>query len=220
MKQAKQTREQIRKQWDEAAKAQQEASTTAGQIMAEWKKTSFCELLEMEKDERPRKRYEQAAQNSEYFSKVVAILRNNYKLALATETLPALLAILSRYNGKQAGERTREKMREDFKAQTGCNLYIGRSYAGCKIAIYEQGGESIEITAYKDGAPIDENNTIRATETEKLFIYLNDYIDNPAEAIKKMDELKKRAEALREEYRATVTAFNDLAVDGIRQLDY
>lgn len=63
-------------------------------------------------------------------------------------------------------------------------------------------------------------NTIHAINTDALYIYLNDYIDNPAETIKKMDELKKRAEALREEYRATITAFNKLAVDGIRQLDY
>lgn len=58
--------------------------------------------------------------------KIGLILKNNYNNRLAAEVLPALVEVLKKYNGKKYGEKTREKMGEEFKAMTGCRFYLSR----------------------------------------------------------------------------------------------
>lgn len=159
-----------------------------------------------------------------YLEKVSAILRNNYRRALAAEVLPVFLEILSKYNGKQAGEKTRDKISDEVLVASNCFVYFSQQYDRTTVTISQRtaqgyGGENVELFGY--GAPLtDDNNKITAQPVEAFTCYLCEYIADPTAAIIQMQELEARADKLRQELRETVSQFNALAVEGIRQLNY
>lgn len=155
--------------------------------------------------------------------KIGLILKNNYNYRLAADVLPALVEILKKYNGKKYGEKTREKMGEEFKAMTGCGLYLERFTFSrdCNHAhIYEmrdgyKQGEEIEFFTAKADI-INDDNIIQAQPADafKLCDY-REYIENPAERVAELAEKKKELDDMRNAFNKAVDAYNALTVNGI-----
>lgn len=156
--------------------------------------------------------------------KIGLILKNNYNHRLAADVLPALVEILKKYNGKKYGEKTQEKMREEFKAMTGCGLYLQRvSFSQkCNHAkIYEmrdgyKRGEEIEFCTALNTYIINDDNIIQAQPADSFGLYdYHEYIENPAERVAELAEKKKELDELRNAFNKAVDAYNALTVNGI-----
>lgn len=154
--------------------------------------------------------------------KIGLILRNNYNNRLAAEVLPALVAVLKKYNGKKYGEKTREKMGEEFKTMTGCGLYLERyvfSQKSNHAHIYEmrdgyRHGEEIEF--FTNSNNISEDNVIQAQPADAFRLYdCGEYIEAPAERVAKLAEKKKELDEMRAAFNKAVDAYNALTVNGI-----
>lgn len=155
--------------------------------------------------------------------KIGAILRNNYNFRLAADVLPALVEILKRYNGKKYGEKTKEKMGEEFKAMTGCGLWLERyvfSQESNHAHIYEmrdgyRHGEEIEFYTNSNNI-ISEDNVIQAQPADAFKVYdFGEYIEAPAERVSQLAEKKKELDEMRAAFNKEVDAYNALTVNGI-----
>lgn len=156
--------------------------------------------------------------------KIGLILKNNYNHRLAADVLPALVEVLKKYNGKKYGEKTQEKMREEFKAMTGCGFYLERfSFSQkCNNAhIYEMRdgyklGEEIELCTAANTYIINDDNIIQAQPADAFKLYdYRKYIGNPAERVAELAEKKKELDELRNAFNKAVDAYNALTVNGI-----
>lgn len=151
------------------------------------------------------------------------ILKNNYCHRLAAEVLPALVEVLKKYNGKKYGEKTQEKMREEFQAMTGCGLYLKRFTFSQKCSnahIYEmrdgyKRGEEIEFFT-ANAYIINDDNIIQAQPADAFKLYdYSEYIENPAERVAELAEKKKELDDMRNAFNKAVDAYNALTVNGI-----
>lgn len=157
--------------------------------------------------------------------KIGLILRNNYAYRLAADVLPALVEVLKKYNGKKYGEKTREKMGEEFNAMTGCGLYLERGTFSrdCNQAhIYEmrdgyKHGEEIEFYT-KQCYIITVDNFIRAQPADAFKLYdIHEYIEDPAGRVEELAEKKKELDELHTAFNKAVDAYNALTVKGMRR---
>ena len=155
--------------------------------------------------------------------KIGAILKINYNNRLAAEVLPALVEILKKYNNKKYGEKTREKLGEEFKAMTGCGLWLERYTFSqkCNSAhIYEmrdgyRHGEEVEFCTQPNFI-INDENIIQAQPAEAFSLYdYREYIEAPAERVAKLAEKKKELDEMRAAFNKAVDAYNALTVNGI-----
>lgn len=155
--------------------------------------------------------------------KIGAILKNNYNNRLAAEVLPALVEVLKKYNGKKYGEKTREKMGEEFKAMTGCGLWLERymfSQESNHANIYElrdgyKRGEEIEFGTQPNFI-INDENIIQAQPADAFRLYdFSEYIEAPAERVAQLAEKKKELDEMRAAFNKAVDAYNALTVNGI-----
>lgn len=155
--------------------------------------------------------------------KIGLILKNNYNHRLAADVLPALVEVLKKYNGKKYGEKTREKIGEEFQAMTGCGLYLERATFSryCNHAhIYEmrdgyKRGEEIEFFT-ANAYIIINDNIIQAQPADAFKLYdYSEYIENPAERVAELAEKKKELDDMRNAFNKAVDAYNALTVNGI-----
>lgn len=156
--------------------------------------------------------------------KIGLILKHNYNHRLAADVLPALVEVLKKYNGKKYGEKTQEKMRDEFEAMTGCGLYLERAIFSqeCNHAkIYEmrdgyKRGEEIEFCTAINNYIINDDNIIQAQPADAFKLYdYSEYIENPAERVAELAEKKKELDELRNAFNKAVDAYNALTVNGI-----
>lgn len=155
--------------------------------------------------------------------KIGLILKNNYNHRLAADVLPALVEVLKKYNGKKYGEKTKEKMGEEFKAMTGCGIWLERYVLSqkCNHAhIYEmrdgyRHGEEIEFFTSSNNI-INDDNIIQAQPADVFRVYdFGEYIEAPAERVEKLAEKKKELDEMRAAFNKAVDAYNALTVNGI-----
>ena len=160
----------------------------------------------------------------------VALLKNNAKLALFAEVMPAALEVLAKYKGKPYGEKTREKISEEVKARTGCRFYISRRYS-CgepEFNIYPAnlpyGGYDITVgTKYENGQckPILTDNKIQPVTMEDVVIYYINkrYFEDIPATVREMREAYEKAATLQKELEAACSAFRQYTVEGIPNID-
>ena len=150
----------------------------------------------------------------------IAILKNNYRIALFDETIPAVIDVLTKYNGRQYGEKTRAKIRDEIKAAAGINFYINcRSWCDEIIISDEYLSYNSQLEIYtRTDEHILINNRISAPTADALTMNYDIFIDDPAERVK---ELKKAYNAARDIQRALENAckeYNNLTVYGIEPI--
>lgn len=150
----------------------------------------------------------------------ILILKNNYRIALFDETIPAVIDVLKKYNGRQYGEKTRAKIRDEIKTAAGINFYINcRSWCD-EIIIsdeYLRYNSQLEIYTRTD-EHILINNRINVPTADALTMNYDVFVDDPAERVQ---ELKKAYNAARDIQRALENAckeYNTLTVYGIEPI--
>lgn len=158
------------------------------------------------------------------------VMENNRKALLYNAVLPVIIEILNRYNGKQYGEKTAEKMRNELKSATGCTFYIQKeSYARDKISFAMldsngccYGSDYVNICPKNYETKILENNTINgALSFDDFTSYdFKPFIDNESEHVKQIMKAFKDAETAREKAKNAIEKYNDLQVGKMAFLNH
>ena len=159
------------------------------------------------------------------------LLQNNAKIALFNEVMPIALEILSKYNGKPYGTKTRQKISDEVKEATNCRFYISSRYGSDSFDIYPSEvfykvGNDYNITcgtAYTNGSQkqILIDNKIQPIKFEEVQLYYIDseYVTDIPQRVETLKSLYKDAVAKQEELKAICDKFNKLAV-GINHIYY
>lgn len=160
------------------------------------------------------------------------ILCHNYRVALAARVLSVFVEILKKYNGKKAGEKTREKMRDEMMTACGCSVWFERSILSQKseqahvseIIANSWSGEKIEIYTKNRACFIDEQNTINGTLTADdltagdFYMYTGEYIDDPAARLEEIDKAAEAVEAAKKAYNEAADRYNEIIVRGFKDV--
>lgn len=185
-------------------------------------------LLDTPKADRIMRKWEEQLAEVAKLEKIAIILRNNYRVALAAQVLPAFLEILQKYNGKKAGEKTREKIAEEMQTACGCSLWFERNYCSqksetahiCEIMRGTWNGEKIDIYTKNRAAIIDEENTINGNLTaDNLYINAGEYIDNPAQRLEEIEKARATVEEIKKQYNDAAEKYNNLIVQGFEKVE-
>ena len=161
------------------------------------------------------------------FNLELQILRNNARAALAAEVLPVIAEVFQKYGGKQYGPKTKDKITSEIKERTGCLFYLSsHTFDGMKKeAIFSllKNGYTIScdwdfrvhfIDYANKAFAID--NKIQAFAAEEVYISgLKEYIEDPAERVKDLQNAFAKVKALNEELNKALEEYNNLTVDGI-----
>lgn len=155
------------------------------------------------------------------------ILIYNYKKELAATVAPILAEILKKYEGKQAGEKTREKINQELQTACGCSVYFEINYNGASdtasISELVNGypvGDFVELYGGYNHNFINSANTIQAIDAAALVEFSGEYITNPAKLLDEIEKARADAEKAKEAYNKAAERYNKLIVDGMPQKEY
>ena len=185
-------------------------------------------LLDTPKADRIMRKWPEQRAEVAKLEKIALILRNNYRVALAAQVLPAFLEILQKYDGKKAGEKTREKISEEMRTACGCSLWFDRNYYSqkseaariCEIMRGTWNDGEIYIYTKNRAAIIDEDNTIHGNFTaDDLRIYTGEYIDNPAQRLEEIEKARATVEEIKKQYNDAAEKCNNLLVEGFEKVE-
>lgn len=180
----------------------------------------------------PLKDIEAAAAELELLSIELKIRHDNTRRMIYNATIPAVLDILKKWNGKPYGEKTKQKISDEMKTRFNCALYLSNQYGG-KIDLVPLNGEGYTNFTFKydefdiftrynsDGQQIHVlndnriNGAIRACD-----IYLSscpEIVPDPAaraaEILAAFTELKRK----QDQFEREITQFNNLLPSGIER---
>ena len=148
------------------------------------------------------------------------ILQNNAKIALFNEVMPVALEILSKYNGKPYGVKTKQKISDEIKEKTNCRFYISSRY---DLDIYpsDASNEYSINCGTESQKQILIDNKIQPVKFEEVQPYYigREYVTDIPQRIETLKSLYKDAVAKQEELKAICDNFNKLAV-GINHIYY
>ena len=181
-------------------------------------------LLDTPRDARIMRKWEEQRAEVAKLEKIALLLRHNYRAILAAQVLPAFIEILKKYDGKKAGEKTREKISEEMRTACGCSVWFERNYNSQKSETAHIGDfirrEQIEIYTKNRAAIIDEQNTINGKLTaDDLRIYIGEYIDNPAQRLEEIEKARATVEEIKKQYNDAAEKYNYLIVEGFEKVE-
>ena len=180
--------------------------------------------------ETPIKDLEAAAAELAPLNIELKIRHDNTRRMIYNATIPAVLDILKKLNGKPYGEKTKQKISDEMKAQYNCALYLSNQYGG-KIDLVPLNGEGYTnynfkyddfdiYTRYnKDGQQIhvlNDNRINGAITADDIYLsschaIVADPAARAAEIIAAFTELKRKQEQFEHE----VKQFNTLLPSSI-----
>lgn len=142
----------------------------------------------------------------------------NAKAALWNETAPKIAAVWNKYAGKQYGEKTRAKIRNEMKEQTGADVYIGYHYSYPHINV-NMNGIYIEATDYSD-EKILRDNKICPMNPAALMIYDRmEYIDDIPAHVEKLRAKFDEARKAEEEFLKLCAEYNEMLSGDMNRID-
>ena len=207
MKARKEIKKELAAQWAEIQEKKERQKAILAEIREADRKTDRAHLFNL------LRRCEALQHGIRRAEKIAAVLKHNYRAALVAEVLPEILQTLKDYKGRKLGEKTRENLREELKARTGCFVYVAADeitindgeppyFAGERVTIYANTAK---------GAPfIKDNATTGETLPENCYNYeqIGLYIEDPAAYIERVEALQEAAEAAQKEYNNAAAEYN------------
>lgn len=157
------------------------------------------------------------------------ILRENAKAALFNEAFPVILAACKKYNGKQYGEATKQKIREEVK-KSGYGFYFSGNLDTYKVIIYEltregftfPGGVEVEAVAIDEAGKLAEF----ITKDNKINVESvsasprSKYVENTAAAAKKIAKAIKAYEEATKDIEKQRRELCNILPEGIKEPEY
>ena len=161
------------------------------------------------------------------------ILKDNIRVAYFTETMPKVLEVLKKYEGKPIGEKTEAKIREELKKQgIYFSIHVEPYYRSDSISImpvdrpYMFSYDDMTVYTKHDGG--NKRPMLGGTQGNRLIVYdldmyylnwcsdyVDDYMFRANSILYRYKELKEQREKLEQEYKS----FNDLLPRSMNRLN-
>lgn len=192
----------------------------------------FDELRTMRKDIEPQEI--EKSKRLELLKVAQKILKENIRQAYFHETMPKVLEVLKKYEGKPIGEKTEAKIRDELSKQ-GIHFSIsyGGQYSSDYIhfspgfgSVYSFRYDDMKIYTQYDGG--NKRPMFGGTNGNRLIVYdldmyylywcsdyVDDYMFRANTILYKYKELKEHRASLEEEYKS----FNDLLPRSMNRLN-
>lgn len=157
---------------------------------------------------------------AEYVEKIAAAyIRDNIKIALYYEVAAVVKAVLTKYNGKPYGEKTKEKIREEIKAATGCGVWFTKN----EVNIHELNKEGytspacfeVRVTTPYNNPIFTDENKINAGALDEVHIYQT-YTENPRKAARELIKKHRAAYTAAEKLNTLLSDLYHAAPTGIQ----
>lgn len=154
--------------------------------------------------------------------KLLKIWKYNLYFAFMVEFIPVFYEVMTKYQGKNIGEKTREKIRNEFNAR-GLSVYFYQDYSRTIIgaSYLEEYYNRFEFYAYN--APLwDENNKLLlpALDGFKFEGQSIGYIENPKRYIKELEKLAEKLHTTAGLYAEAMKNYNRHAIPGTQKVEY
>lgn len=156
-----------------------------------------------------------------YLNLVLKLQRYNLQVAALEELTPIIIQVLKKYNNKQYGPRTKEKICNEFQELTGFYIHLYDKNFYTEIYTSDMNSRfTLKINTKNDIKAL-ENNRIQVITSEDLWAYgVHDYIkDIPAH----IEKMKVAYTALQEKYKefdVAMRAYNDLCAGTVEPVPY
>lgn len=159
---------------------------------------------------------------------ILAVMANNKKALLFECVMPYILQILKDYNGKQYGDKTRDKMKERLKSETGCAFYMTEeSYSGTSIcfAMLDSkgccyGNDWVKVYSPYEKRVLNNNKINGDFEIKDFHTYdFKPFIEDPISRVLDVELARIAADRARQDYDKAVHAYNALLVSGMNELE-
>ena len=141
--------------------------------------------------------------------------------ALCEKAISDLLpAIVAKYEGKQAGPKTLEKIKNEFEEKSGFCVLFKRCFMECSVDSVDYWGEGLrakqymcseEIGSNNRGLIIDQNNTIKGGWEIRPFVQA---IENPSEKLEEIYKARSKYQKAKKAMEEAYKEFREVAVDG------
>lgn len=142
------------------------------------------------------------------------VLSNNYHCAIIHEFVPIICEIMNKYVGKRVGEKTTDKIRNEFYERTGFRFYWSSQYS-CRLSIYNNGNLRIELYVYWDNSDINSFFVEELTE-EKIRIHDN-YIEDVESYVKSIREERQKLKQAMENLNSMIDKYNEKTVGNMHR---
>ena len=144
------------------------------------------------------------------------ILRDNARRAFFTESMPAILEILTKYQGKPIGEKTREKIAEEAMEKIGHRIYLeNEPYSTGRICIswcdYTFRYDDFKICLNNGNNKMFDGNKLVVYPVEDYVLYYcGEYVDDPEGRAKKIQENFAELKRMESNFQKACSEFNHL----------
>lgn len=156
-----------------------------------------------------------------YLYLVLKLQRYNLQVVALKELKPIIVQILEKYQNRQYGPKTRDKICNEFKELTGFSISIFDKNFYTEIYVIDYDHHfSLNIDSDNDHKVL-ENNRIQLVTADHLGVYnVNEYINDIPAYIEK---LKAAYNNLKEEYKkfdALAHDYNNLCIGDVERVSY
>lgn len=206
-----------------------EISKTSAEI--ESTKRSYKELEKSITGDSPLERFknrkalindlETLSRKENYLHLVLKLQHYNLQVVVLEELKPVIIQILEKYQNKQYGPKTRDKIRNEFKELTGFNMsFFDKNYYTEIYVIDYNHHFSLNIDTDNDHKVL-ENNRIQLVNADHLRVYnVNEYINDIPAYIEKLKEAYTALQEKYKEFDVLTHTYNDLCVGDIERVSY
>lgn len=156
-----------------------------------------------------------------YLHLVLKLQRYNLQVAALEGLKPVIIQVLEKYQNKQYGPKTSDKICKEFKELTGFNIrLVDKSYYTEIYVIDCDHHFSLNIDSDNDYKVL-ENNRIQLITADHLRVYnVNEYINDIPAYIEKLKAAYNNLKEKYKEFDALAHAYNDLCVGDVERVSY
>ncbi len=156
-----------------------------------------------------------------YLHLVLTIQRYNLQVVALEALKPAIIQILEKYQNKQYGPKTKDKIGNEFKELTGfyISFFDKNYYTEIYVVDYDH-YFSLNIDSDNDHRVL-ENNRIKVLSPDHLRVYnVHDYINDIPAYIEKLKTAYNNLKEKYKEFDALAHSYNELCVGDIERVSY
>lgn len=156
-----------------------------------------------------------------YLHLVSKLQHYNLQVAALEELKPVIIQILEKYQNKQYGPKTKDKICNEFKELTGFYIsFFDKNFYTEIYAVDYDHHFSLNIDTDNDHKVL-ENNRIQLVTADHLRVYrVNEYINDIPAHIEKMKEAYNVLQERYKEFDAAMHNYNDLCKGEIETIPY
>lgn len=143
---------------------------------------------------------------------------NNYLYTLMQESKPILQKVFDKYIGKRIGEKTEQKIQDEFK-EYGLSVYWHCTYYGSSsmdFSVYYIENNLLSYELHLREGIYDENGKLERLNFDDMHCYkVEEYVENIEERIEESEKLEEEIKQKEKELNEVIKSHYNLCVSGL-----